>query len=418
MAHEAPVKALVLAFTGDVAAAVYVINRYQPDSLCLVLPDAQKAVVESAMPPRIDRMPRRWDWVTQADADEVGAWHRTLVQALPALLATWAVQPGELVVDLTGATPAMAAALVLVTLPAGSRTISLVPWTEAGGEEAIELEGRQVSSIQVNLWDDVATVSRGQAAALFNRGLFAAAVQAFREIEVRVSGGQKPTYRAFADLADGYALWDSLHYRHAWDKLKTSAKALELASVWGGPPGVKALLPAIKANVGFLERLVLDAAPVKEVLPLDLLAQAGRRLHVAHDPETGMRAVLRALEAFAQRQLFKQHQITTWDVRPEQLPEAYQAACRAAWLDDVDGKYKIPMQSQFRLLASLGDPLGQAFVREWPAMKPLLDAASHAVLGHGFEPIKTERVQQLYDTVVKLTGVPDSSLPKFPTVVL
>jgi hypothetical protein len=58
--------------------------------------------------------------------------------------------------------------------------------------------------------------------------------------------------------------------------------------------------------------------------------------------------------------------------------------------------------------------MGQVFLREWPTMKPLLDAASHAVLGHGFEPVKTERVQQLYDVVVKLSGVSETSLPKFP----
>ena len=49
-------------------------------------------------------------------------------------------------------------------------------------------------------------------------------------------------------------------------------------------------------------------------------------------------------------------------------------------------------------------------------MKPLLDAASHAVLGHGFEPVKAERVQQLYDVVLRLTGAHETSLPKFPTL--
>jgi hypothetical protein len=66
----------------------------------------------------------------------------------------------------------------------------------------------------------------------------------------------------------------------------------------------------------------------------------------------------------------------------------------------------------------LGDPLGQSFLREWPMMKPLLDAASHAVLGHGFDTIKGERVQQLYDVVVKLTGVSEASLPRFPVLAL
>ena len=52
------------------------------------------------------------------------------------------------------------------------------------------------------------------------------------------------------------------------------------------------------------------------------------------------------------------------------------------------------------------------------AYKPLLDAANHGVLGHGFEPVKSERVQQLYDIVLKLTGVSESSVPKFPTLAL
>jgi len=37
-------------------------------------------------------------------------------------------------------------------------------------------------------------------------------------------------------------------------------------------------------------------------------------------------------------------------------------------------------------------------------------------LGHGFEAIKSERVQQLSDVVMKLTGVNESSLPKFPVL--
>jgi hypothetical protein len=127
-----------------------------------------------------------------------------------------------------------------------------------------------------------------------------------------------------------------------------------------------------------------------------------------------MVSLVRALEAFAQRQLFNQYQIKTWDVQPEQLPQALQEICRSCWLEDLDGKYKLPLQAQFRALAGLGDQMGQAFLREWPTMKPLLDAASHAVLGHGFEPVKAERVQQLYDVVFKLSGVSEASLPKFP----
>ena len=49
--------------TDDAAAAVYSINRLKPDALCFVLPEGGKAAVESAVQPKIERMPRRWDWI-------------------------------------------------------------------------------------------------------------------------------------------------------------------------------------------------------------------------------------------------------------------------------------------------------------------------------------------------------------------
>jgi CRISPR-associated protein (TIGR02710 family) len=404
--------------TDDAAAAVYSINRLRPDALCFVLPEAGKALVESAVQPKIDQMPRRWDWIVMAHDGEFTGCYQTLARSLPNLLRTWEVQPGDLVVDMTGATPALAGALTVVTLPWSSRLVSLIPARQGQEDEVIDLDGKAVVWIQGNPWDEAATVSRREGCELFNRGLFSAAAKLFRDIEVRVSGGQKPLYRALTDLAEGYDLWERFHHRQAWDKLKTATKALEMASLWGGPAGLKAMLLPIKANAGFLEKLVLDPAEVRESVVLDLLAHASRRVHVAHDPEASMIALVRALEAFAQRQLFKSHKIKSWDVQPEQLPQALQETCRACYLEDVDGKYKLPLQAQFRVLAGLGDQLGQSFLREWPTMKPLLDAANHAVLGHGFDPIKSERVQQLYDVVIKLTGVADSSLPKFPVLSL
>jgi CRISPR-associated protein (TIGR02710 family) len=414
MAHDQPVKALVLALTDHTAAAVYAINRLQPDSLCFVLPERTKSLIESEVQPKIEHMPRRWDWVVLAETGNFFSCYQALARTLPDMLQTWNVQPGDLVVDMTGATPAMAGALALATRSLSSRIVSLIPAREGQEEDRIDIAGQPLVWTQGNPWDEAASVSRREGCELFNRKLFAAAAKVFREVEARVSGGQKPLYRAFADLADGYDLWERFHYRQGWEKLKSTVKAFELASLWGGPPGLTSLLPAMKANAGFLEKLVLDPAPVKDLLASDLLAHAGRRLHGMQDPETAMISLVRAFEAFAQRQLFKQHNIKTWDVQLEELPQALRETCRACWLEDLDGKYKLPLQAQFRALAGLGDQMGQAFLREWPTMKPLLDAANHAVLGHGFEPVKAERVQQLYEVVLKLSGTSETALPKFP----
>lgn len=416
MAQDQPVAALVVALTGALAPAVYTINRLRPDSLCFVLPEAVKTLVETDVQPRISELPRRWDWVVVSDPDHFPSCYQTIARSLPKMLRAWEIDPGALVVDVTGATSAMAGALILAATPFTSRIVSLVDPKEGREGDVVDFEGGERLWISINPWDEAAEAVRREGCELFNRGAFVAAATVFRQIESRVSGGQKPLYRAFADLAEGYDLWERFHYRQAWEKLKSAVKAMEMSSLFGGPPGLKASIPAIKANAGFLERLVLDPAEVKELLAFDLLAHAGRRLHSAHDTEAAMRALVRALEAFAQQRLLKQYRIKTWDVQPEQLPQAFRDTCRNCYLEDIDGKYVLPAQAQFRVLAALDDPIGHAFLKEWPAMKPLLNAANQAVLGRGAETVKAERVQQLFNVIAKLSNAGDASLPKFPTL--
>ncbi len=420
MAVDAPVKALLVAFTDDAPAAVYVINRLKPEALCFFIPESSKPLVEQSVQPHVTEMPRRWDWVVTPEPDRFMPSYRTLARSLSDMLTTWEIRPGELVIDLTGATSAMASAAVLAGLPATSRVVALErpPEGSAGEGEVIEIEGGSRVWLQGNPWDEAAEDARRESCELFNRGAFVAAALRFRLLEARVSGGQKPLYHALADLAEGYGSWERFQYRPAWDKLKTSLKALDMASVWGGPPGLKGILPAIKSNATFLEKLVLDPQEVKEAVALDLLAHARRRAQVDQHVEAALAVLLRALEAFAQHVLFKQHRIKTWDVRPDQLPQGLREPCERCYLDDVDGKYKLPLYAQFRALAGLGDQMGQSYLAQWTKMKPLLDAASHGVLGHGFEPVKAERFHQLYDIVIKLTNVQESSLPRFPILKL
>src|SRR5438105_8583841 len=115
MAHDQPVKALVIALTNHTAAAVYSINRLQPDSLCFVLPEVAKSFVESEVQPKIEHMPRRWDWVVIAETCEFVGCYQTLARTLPDMLQTWDIQTGELVVGVAGATPDMAGALLLAS---------------------------------------------------------------------------------------------------------------------------------------------------------------------------------------------------------------------------------------------------------------------------------------------------------------
>jgi hypothetical protein len=96
MAVEAPVRALLIAVSEDAPAAVYVINRLKPELLCFFVPESAKPLVESSVQPHIAQMPRKWDWMVTPDPHRFTALFQVLVRALPDLLRTWEVQPGEM----------------------------------------------------------------------------------------------------------------------------------------------------------------------------------------------------------------------------------------------------------------------------------------------------------------------------------
>ena len=417
----AETKALLIALNTEVSACVPTINRLNPEHLCFFLPEEVRPKIETQVQPHIAKLPKKWDWLITPEPHAFGASYKALNQPLGDLLKVWGIGAGELTVDISAATPAMAAAVALATLNHSSQFLSLKPALIAGDGpvgELVIINGTAHSWQQDNPWTEAAVTARRQAAELFNRGSYHGALDIFRHIEARVSGGQKPLYHAFADLAEAYGCWDRFQYKPAWESLKTAIKALDMASVFGGPASLKNLIPHLKQNQGFLEKLVMDPTEIKSALAPDLLANAKRRAEQDRAFDTALATAVRALEAFAQIQLFKQYKIKANDVQPDQLPAAMQEICKACCLDDVDGKYKLPLVMQFRALAGLGDQMGQAYLSQWPQMKPLMDAASRSPLGHGFEPAVAERYHQFMTLIVKIAGVTDASLPKFPVLSL
>jgi len=407
-----PTKALLLAVRSDPAPAIAILKQLNPEMVCFFLEESCKPVVESEVHPALSQLPRCWDWILTSDPENFPTCHQALAQGLGPLLTTWNIAPGEVAIDLTSASPAMASAMTLVGFPFSTQVL-LNPSQQSSEEQS---NASPSSHTAENPWDEEAPRIRQEACHAFSQGWHDASAQAFRTLEHRVSGGSKPLYRALVDIAQGYGLWEQFQYRPAWDKLKSGSKALELASVWGGPPGMDRVIKSLKDNLRFLESIVLDAKEIKRALPLDLLAWGKRRGDRGRDVEIATRVLFRGLEAAAQYQLFNRYQLKSWDIAVERLPKEMQSTCQTCYLNDIDGKYRLPLLGQFQALAGLGDPMGQRFTTDWPKMKSLFDAADHAVLGYGFESLKPERFHQLFELTMKLTGTVVSDLPVFPTL--
>ena len=120
------IKALLLALGDDPAPAIACINHLSPELLCFFLPESHKDTIESLVQPQITKMPQRWDWILTTDPDSFVQSHQAITKNLPNILKTWGVQPGELVMDFSTATPAIAAAVALASRPFISKVVQLM----------------------------------------------------------------------------------------------------------------------------------------------------------------------------------------------------------------------------------------------------------------------------------------------------
>src|SRR6478672_12531995 len=153
MGIDRSTKALLIAVTDDAAAAVYSINRLKPELLCFFVPESVKALIETAVQPHIVQMPRLWDWVVTTDASRLMSSYQALARSLPDLLQTWDVKSGELVMDLSGATPAMTGAMTLAATPYCSRIVTLCSSEAPSSEEEhVSIAGQERLWIQGNPW--------------------------------------------------------------------------------------------------------------------------------------------------------------------------------------------------------------------------------------------------------------------------
>src|SRR5436309_34900 len=175
---ETTTKALLIAVHADPAPCVATINRLNPEHLCFFIPEELRPKIETDIQPNLAKLPKKWDWILTPDPHGFGVCYKALNQPLADLLKVWGLQPGELTVDLSRATSAMAAATGLATLAHSSQFITLKPALVAGDApvgELVIVNGTAHTWQQDNPWTDAAITARSQGAEQFNRGSFAAA---------------------------------------------------------------------------------------------------------------------------------------------------------------------------------------------------------------------------------------------------
>lgn len=414
-------QAMLVSVGGAPAPIIYSLNQRQPTYICFFVSPETKSMLHEDILPALEFQPRHYDWIETPSAQLLNDSYRVLAQSLPPLLAKWEVPWTALQVDFTGGTKTMSVAVVLATIEHVS-SYSYVGAPDADGRDkggvGVVLNGRESMWYQANPWDELAVLERREIALLFNRARYDAAHERAAQLSTVVSEEQRPIYAALAQGIEGYALWDRFEYQPAQKRLSQALKILEpFAAGRTGP--LVAAIRKMRENVQFLRDLLgKDTATAHRLDLLDLLANAQRRAELACRYDDAVARLYSALESLARYRLLDEYGLCNAEVSPEKVPEAVRPIYVERYLDEEEGTLVLGLDASYRLLAALGDDLGQRYEAQYRKLRQVLNIRNQSRLAHGQNPVRPEVYERLQTLLFDFAAVDEGDLPTFPTLEL
>jgi CRISPR-associated protein (TIGR02710 family) len=362
----------------------------------------------------------RYEVIELASAQDLERCVETIHRGVTPEVDRW-IRRGEghdVVVDITGGTKCMTLALGLMTRIWPCR-LQYVGGTErTKGGVGVVVSGREQIVHFQEPWNSLGYQVVDDARVVFDSGNpgAAAALAAARRNQAP-GGPMKAALSAWTHLLDGFAHWERFDHGAAARSFRLFLAQRNLLAQLLTQAQVEAL--AVEGERALASLAGLEGnARASRAFVLDLLGNAHRRLSERRYCDSVARAY-RAVEAIAQWRLADFHGIaSTGAVSMEFVPEPLRTEWSAA---AENGYLKLGLQDAYRLLESLGDPVGcrfesselSAIPAEGPPKSPLT-ARNASYLAHGFQPAPETVAQALVDAALMLLEASIRDLPRFP----
>jgi len=354
----------------------------------------------------------RYDPFELPDGQDLASCLDRLRQLTPEV-EQWVARGGQfrVVVDLTGGTKCMSAALALQARQWPS-LFSYVGGTERTKDGVgVVVSGAEKVVYQANPWDALGHQAVEEFIVLFDQHAFVAAAEVVGSAKTRVSRrDRKRELNVLEQLARAFDAWDRFDHQTAKNTFEDVEKAgNDLRSVLGAAKADR-VLESVTRFREHLDSLCQARAPSLHHI-VDLLTNAERRKQEGRMDDAVAR-LYRVIEAIGQVRLKEQYGIESTEKVPlDRIPEEL----RAVWTPRAnDGFIALGLQDTYKLLERLKDPLGQKFQesrldgRESP-----LGARNRSVLAHGFEQVSVNVFDKLWGSALALADIEEADLPSF-----
>lgn len=407
-------RACLISVGGSTEPILHVLQTYRPEFVAYVCSPASRAHLPEIQA-CLDFNPRT-DILEVAAFEDLGPCYAALRTWLPGWLGLHDIQPDEVMVDYTGGTKTMSAALVLAATEVFSH------FSYVGGAQRDQagtgrvITGSERLHYQGNPWRELAVRELEQAGQLWRLQQYDAVIALFRRARTQMPREQHPALERATLLAGALADRLSLQLPAAARKLDDLARKLRKS------PASAAGIDARAALLSFCERgsrrfsaasglsgPSSDAvAQLRELLDNALLtAELGRY-------DDGAARLYRALELFGQNELSRltDSAFALGRLKAETIPMALKNFAPFSGPDGWEAARRgISLEQVYRALAHLDHPAGRRAVAEFDGPDALrtpwrqgTQRRNQSILAHGLQPVGADGFKALAALVADYTA--------------
>ena len=324
----------------------------------------------------------------------------------------------DIIVDYTGGTKVMSAALLLAT---AGRAFG---FNYVGGDErskdglGIVQNGHEKMYADMNPWSVFAEEERRQIVTLFNARRYAAAIQIMDDC-TRALPPQIESYFKFVhQLANGFLFWDQFLHKKALDCLQKGLSTLEQYLKYYPCEQYDQLIKEILIHIEYLSTLLVKTNQMQNfhsLLIRELINNSRRRIEDKGFDDAAAR-IYRALELYGQICFEKAIGCSNDKVKPSKIPQEFRDEFIRKYRDPHSDMMKLPLQATFIILRAKGHEAGERFFKYEEKIKNIQSARNKSILAHGIQPVSEHAAQSILETVTEFVQVKDffdfSKLPE------
>ncbi|RKX20455.1 MAG: TIGR02710 family CRISPR-associated protein [Candidatus Zixiibacteriota bacterium] len=312
----------------------------------------------------------------------------------------------DIVIDLTGGTKQMSAALALAATEQGLK-VSYV-----GGEERTKdglgtvVSGTEKIYYSSHPFDILAKTEKERFCHYFNTYRFTPAIDVCNYVIDKSSQRMSSIFKCLKKIAEGYRNWDLFKFENSLKSINSGINCLNrLSELYQEDVSrLNDFLKPIKENANQLEG-VLNASP-KERISMEtveeLVANALRRAEEGKYDDAVAR-LYRALEMIAQSQFIKIYNQSTskfpYDKLCDELKERYSGKI------EKENTVDLGCYSAYKQLSIEDNKYGKLFMQNEIKIKSLLEQRNKSIMAHGITPLSKKKFENLYDEFVGIFGI-------------